>query len=101
MTTPSTSNWPVHGSIDGPIVMIGFGSIGKGTLPLIERHFRFDRSRLVVVDPNDADREILDRQGIRFVHQAVTRHNYRKPLEPLLTAGDGHETGRGAGRERG
>ena len=22
----------------GPIVMIGFGSIGKGTLPLIERH---------------------------------------------------------------
>ena len=31
--------------IDGPIVMIGFGSIGKGTLPLIERHFNFDKSR--------------------------------------------------------
>ena len=29
--------WPVHARIDGPIVMIGFGSIGKGTLPLIER----------------------------------------------------------------
>ncbi len=35
--------WPVHGKIDGPIVMIGFGSIGQGTLPLIERHFDFDK----------------------------------------------------------
>ena len=33
------TDWPVHARIDGPIVMIGFGSIGKGTLPLIERHF--------------------------------------------------------------
>ncbi len=29
--------WPVYGRIAGPIVMIGFGSIGRGTLPLIER----------------------------------------------------------------
>ena len=34
---------------DGPIVMIGFGSIGKGTLPLIERHLAFDRAKFVVV----------------------------------------------------
>ena len=45
------AEWPVYGKIDGPIVMIGFGSIGKGTLPLIERHFDFDRSRMVVVAP--------------------------------------------------
>lgn len=25
--------WPVHGEITGPVVMIGFGSIGRGTLP--------------------------------------------------------------------
>jgi homospermidine synthase len=83
------ADWPVHGTIDGPIVMIGFGSIGKGTLPLIERHFRHDRSRMVVVDPDDSDRAILDRHGIRFVHEAVTRDNYRILLPPLLTAGGG------------
>ena len=33
---------------DGPIVMIGFGSIGKGTLPLIERHLAFDHEKFVV-----------------------------------------------------
>jgi len=36
---------PVHARFDGPIVMLGFGSIGKGTLPLIERHIAFDRAR--------------------------------------------------------
>ena len=81
--------WPVHGRITGPIVMIGFGSIGKGTLPLIERHFEYDKSRFVVIDPEDKDRKLLDERGIRFIHQAVTRDNYRKLLGPLLTEGGG------------
>ena len=79
------TQWPVHARIDGPIVMIGFGSIGKGTLPLIERHFTFDKSRFVVIDPEDKDRKLLDERGIRFIHEAVTRDNYRKLLSPLLT----------------
>ena len=82
-------NWPVHATIDGPIVMIGFGSIGKGTLPLIERHFTYDKNRMVVIDPNDGDREILDARGIKFIQQAVTRENYRDLLVPLLKAGNG------------
>ena len=83
------TNWPVHARIDGPIVMIGFGSIGKGTLPLIERHFTYDKSRMVVIDPEDKDRKILDERGIRFIHEAVTKDNYRHLLQPLLTEGGG------------
>ncbi len=83
------TDWPVYARIDGPIVMIGFGSIGKGTLPLIERHFSYDKSRFVVIDPEDKDRKLLDERGIRFVHQAVTKDNYRHVLTPLLTAGSG------------
>ncbi|NJO54885.1 MAG: homospermidine synthase [Bacteroidales bacterium] len=83
------TDWPVYHRIDGPIVMIGFGSIGRGTLPLIERHFEFDRSKLVVIDPRDDDRKLLDERGVRFIHQAVTRDNYRDLLVPLLTAGPG------------
>lgn len=67
--------------------MIGFGSIGRGMLPLIERHFDFDRSQLVVIDPDDRDRAILDRHGVRFLHEAVTRDRYREQLSPLLTGG--------------
>src|SRR5436190_4731767 len=83
------TQWPVHARIDGPIVMIGFGSIGKGTLPLIERHFTFDKSRFVVIDPEEKDGKLLDERGIRFIHEAVTQANYRKLLGPLLAAGGG------------
>ncbi|HEY0224418.1 MAG TPA: homospermidine synthase [Pseudolabrys sp.] len=83
------TDWPVYARITGPVVMIGFGSIGKGTLPLIERHFDYDKARFTVVDPEDKDRGMLDERGIRFVHEAVTKANYRKLLTPLLTAGGG------------
>jgi len=83
------STWPVHAKITGPIVMIGFGSIGKGVLPLIERHFDFDGARFVIVDPNDADRALADERGIRFIKAAVTRDNYKELLGPLLTDGEG------------
>src|SRR6201999_3474224 len=74
------TEWPKYGRIEGAVVMIGFGSIGRGTLPLIERHFDYDKSRFVVIGPDDSDRKLLDERGIRFVHQAVTRENYRELL---------------------
>ena len=83
------SDWPIHGTITGPIVMIGFGSIGRGTLPLIERHFHFDKERMVVIDPSDADKPLLDERGIKFLQLAITAENYRDTLTPLLTQGDG------------
>ncbi|WP_416356466.1 homospermidine synthase [Aureimonas phyllosphaerae] len=82
-------NFPIHAEITGPIVMIGFGSIGRGTLPLIERHFKFDKSRFTVIDPRDTSRHLLDERGIRFIQEGVTRQNYRDLLTPLLTDGGG------------
>ena len=82
------SDHPVHAKITGPIVMIGFGSIGKGTLPLIERHFEYDKSRFVIIDPHE-DGEIAKQHGVRFIKQAVTKENYHDVLVPLLTAGGG------------
>lgn len=83
------NSWPVHGTITGPIVMIGFGSIGRGTLPLIERHLEFDRSRFVVIDPSDAGKDILAYHGIRYIQAKITPDNYREVLTPLLTEGGG------------
>src|SRR5262245_1976230 len=74
---------------DGPIVMLGFGSIGKGTLPLLERHIAFDRSKLVVIAPDDRNSHLLEERQIKYLRQAITRDNYREVLTPLLTAGPG------------
>jgi len=91
MTTiaATTENWARHVDFAGPIVMVGFGSIGKGTLPLIERHIGFDRSKFVVIAPDDDDRALLDERKLRFMHLAITKENYRDVLTPLLTAGPG------------
>src|SRR3978361_1817724 len=78
----------IHPEISGPIVMLVFGSIGKGTLPLIERHFDYDKSRFVIIDPHE-DGEIATKHGVRFIKQAITKDNYREVLVPLLTAGGG------------
>ncbi|MFN0194438.1 MAG: homospermidine synthase [Aestuariivirga sp.] len=83
------SNWPTQAKWDGPIVMVGFGSIGRGTLPLILRHIACDHSRITIIDPSDASKHIADKHGIRFLKEGLTRGNYKKVLKPLLTAGPG------------
>ncbi|HET9618699.1 MAG TPA: saccharopine dehydrogenase NADP-binding domain-containing protein, partial [Pseudolabrys sp.] len=84
------TDWPVYATITGPIVMVGFGSIGKGTLPLLERHLKYDRSRMVVLDPKDEGRKALcDKHGVRFIQKGLTKDNYRELLTPLLTEGVG------------
>ncbi|MCC0057279.1 MAG: homospermidine synthase [Rhodobiaceae bacterium] len=83
------TSWTKHATITGPIVMIGFGSIGRGTLPLIERHFNYDPSRFVVIDPDDHDAAILKKHNVRYIQEAVTKKNYKKLLTPLLTQGEG------------
>ena len=85
MSSPAAS--PIHAKINGPIVMIGFGSIGQGTLPLIERHFEYDKSRMVI-DPDQSQVD-CDERDVRFIQKHVTRENYHELLTPLLTDGGG------------
>jgi len=85
------SNVPskIYGKISGPVIIIGFGSIGRGCLPLLERHFEFDKKQIVVIDPADTHRNILDERGIKFLKVGITKENYKKVLTPLLKNGQG------------
>ncbi|HEU4839627.1 MAG TPA: saccharopine dehydrogenase NADP-binding domain-containing protein, partial [Micavibrio sp.] len=82
-------NTILYGRISGPIVMIGFGSIGRGVLPLIHRHFDYDPKRFVIVSPDATNEHIAAAYGIRFLKKAITPDNYRDLLTPLLTEGGG------------
>ena len=77
----------IHAVVDGPLVIIGFGSIGRGLLPLIERHIRLaDRESLVVVDPCGDFAHILKRHGVRHLRAALTPENYEATLRSLFPA---------------
>jgi homospermidine synthase len=83
------TNWPVHAAWNGPIVMIGFGSIGRGTLPLILRHIKCNASQITVIDPDDSRSQLAEKQGVAFLKEGLTKANFRKVLTPLLKAGPG------------
>jgi len=78
----------IHASFSGRLVMLGFGSIGQGVLPLILRHLDLPRERITIVTAEPRGREVAEEYGIRFIQEAATRENYRALLAPLLGAGD-------------
>jgi homospermidine synthase len=73
-----------YGRLAGPVVIIGFGSVGRGVLALILRHFDVASDDIVVVAPNDDGDTILKHHGIRRIDCALTRHNYAQLLATLL-----------------
>ena len=77
------------GEISGPLVMIGMGSIGRATLPLLDRHIAFDKSRAIALDPLADRRRFAEEFGIGFRQVELTPENYVEILTPLLTNGDG------------
>ena len=82
------SRQEVHVVFPGRIVMIGFGSIGQGILPLILRHIGTSSDRITIVTAEDAGQTEAADFGVKFVKMALTQENYRRVLEPLLNAGD-------------
>ena len=78
-----------HTQFHGRLVMVGFGSIGQGVLPLIMRHIGgLPPSRISVITAEEAGRAEAEAFGVSFSVQPLTRENYRQVLDPLLGPGD-------------
>ena len=71
----------------GRIVMVGFGSTGQGTLPLLLRHV-VGRDRVLVVAPDRADIEAARAEGVSTREVALAPDNYGALLVPELRPGD-------------
>ncbi len=72
----------------GNLVMVGFGSIGKGVLPLLLKHITLTPERLRIVTKDTAGLEQAAEVGVATQLETLTPENYRQVLQPLLKSGD-------------
>lgn len=82
------SQGPIHAVLPGRCVIVGFGSIGQGVLPLILRHLAITPDRIAVVTADEGGRAVAAEYGVAFHVQPLTADNYRAVLTPMLSAGD-------------
>lgn len=68
----------------GPIIIIGFGSIGKATLPLICRHLDFSENKIYIIDPSDLNKNIAEEYGANFINTALTPDNYQSIIGEII-----------------
>lgn len=72
----------------GRVVMLGFGSIGQGVLPLILRHVDLAPSQISIVSGDARGQGEAAAYGVSFTVLPLTRDNYRDVLASRLGAGD-------------
>src|ERR1051325_6598668 len=77
-----------YAAFAGRLVIVGFGSIGQGVLPLLLRHLDIRPEQIVVITAELRGEDVADEYGVRFVEIALTRDNYRQVLDGWLAAGD-------------
>ncbi len=81
------SEYALYARAPGRIVMVGFGAIGQGVLPLILRHLGVTSDDITIVTADERGHDEACEYGIRFENHALTPANYREVLSPLLTPG--------------
>jgi homospermidine synthase len=82
------ANHQIHVEFPGRILIVGFGSIGQGVLPLILRHIGIAPDRITIVTAHERGFQEAQDLGVKVIKEALTRENFRRILNPLLGRGD-------------
>ena len=77
-----------HITFTGRMVIVGFGSIGQGVLPLILRHIGITKDQITIVTAEERGHAEADELGVKFINLPLTRENYVQVLEPMVGKGD-------------
>ena len=74
----------------GRILMLGCGSVGQCTLPLVRRHVDMPPDRITVLDFEDVRPRMVDslQAGVAFKRARLTQDNYASMLGGLVGPGD-------------
>ncbi|MFA5841870.1 MAG: saccharopine dehydrogenase C-terminal domain-containing protein [Candidatus Paceibacterota bacterium] len=75
-------------AFNGKILIIGFGSLGQGVLPLLLRHFNISPKNITAIAADNNGEEIARENGINFVKTPLTIDNYEETILSYLGKGD-------------
>ena len=70
------------------LLLLGFGCIGQGVLPLLLRHIAMRPKQLLIISAHDTDRAVADSYGVSFLALAITQDNFQTILASHLEQGD-------------
>ena len=77
-----------HVAFRGRLVIVGFGSIGQGALPLLLRHVEISPDQISIITAEPRGGAVATEYGVRFIETALTQENYRAILESRVGRGD-------------
>lgn len=69
------------------MLMVGYGSIGRGTLPLLERHFKFHKDQLTILAPSITTEQKHDLQKRGYSHvlqEALSPETYYEQVTSVF-----------------
>jgi homospermidine synthase len=72
----------------GRLVMLGFGSVGQGMLPVLFEALGLEPARVTVVNCSPDRSGVAQSLGVRVLVHALDAHNHEAVLAPLLAPGD-------------
>lgn len=77
-----------YGRLPGRLLIIGCGSIVKGVMPLLFRHFILSPKDVTVIAADDADYKLVEEYPVEYHKIPLTKDNYRSILDPLVKKND-------------
>ncbi len=82
------NNKIIYARMPGKVVMVGFGAIGQGVLPLLFRHFGLSAEQVQIISLGTTGESVAKAYGVAYRECALRPDNYRAVLEPLLEPDD-------------
>lgn len=77
-----------HTVFKNTIIIIGFGSVGRSLVPLIQRHIIIDEKPIIIIEPNYISDHLLNEYKLTHIKEAVNKTNYSELLSQHINAGD-------------
>ncbi|MFH1043817.1 MAG: saccharopine dehydrogenase C-terminal domain-containing protein [Pseudomonadota bacterium] len=77
-----------YATFSGKMLIVGFGAVGQGSLPLILRHIDMRPEQVTIVTANKFGKDVASAYGVRFRIEPLTPDNYVSILTRELGPGD-------------